>query len=59
MVAELAERLEPAALAPLLGLVSRLCRAAGMAWLWTTTDAALAHAFSDRVLRMEEGRLKE
>lgn len=58
VVDELAERLEPAALPPLLGLVSRLCRAAGMAWLWTTTDAALAQAFSDRVLEMEDGRLK-
>jgi len=59
VVDELAERLEPAALAPLLGLVSRLCRAAGMAWLWTTTEARLAHAFSDRVLELNGGSLKE
>jgi len=58
VVDELAERLEPAALPPLLGRLSRLCRAAGMAWVWTTTETALAHTFSDRVLEMEAGGLK-
>ena len=59
VVDELAERLEPAAVPPLLGLVSRLCRAAGRAWLWTTTDAELARAFADRVLEMDGGQVKE
>ena len=57
VVDELAERLEPAAVRPLLALISRLCRAAGRAWLWTTTDAELAGEYADRVLEMEAGRL--
>ena len=59
VVDELTERLEPAAVRPLLALIARLCRAAGRAWLWTTTDAALADAFSDRVLALQDGKLKE
>jgi peptide/nickel transport system ATP-binding protein len=59
VVDELAERLEPAAVRPLLALVSRLCRAAGRAWLWTTTDAALANDYSDRVLELKDGKLQE
>jgi peptide/nickel transport system ATP-binding protein len=54
---ELAERLEPSGVRPLLALVAQLCRAAGMAWVWATTDAALANEFADRVLRLEDGRL--
>jgi len=49
---ELAERLEPGGVRPLLALVSGLCRAAGMAWLWTTRDAALARQYSDRIVEM-------
>ena len=57
MVDELAERLEPAAARPLLAHLSVLCRAAGRAWVWTTTDAALAREFADRVVHLEAGRL--
>ena len=56
---ELTERLEPAALRPLLALVARWCRAAGRAWLWTTTSAALADEFADRVLVLDGGQLTE
>ena len=59
VVDELAERLEPAAVRPLLALVSRLCRADGRAWLWTTTDADLAGEYADRVLEMEGGQVKD
>jgi ABC-type iron transport system FetAB ATPase subunit len=43
-------------------MVARACRApraprARVAWLWTTSDRALAHAFADRVLRLEDGQL--
>ena len=54
---EIAERLEPSGVRPLLALVAQLCRVAGMAWVWTTTDAALAGAYADRVLTLEGGRL--
>ena len=56
---ELTERLEPAAARPLLETVARACRAshARIAWLWTTSDEALARAFADRVLRFENGQL--
>lgn len=57
VVDELTERLEPAAARPLLARLSKLCRAAGRAWVWTTTDAALAREFADRVLTLAEGRL--
>jgi len=56
---ELTERLEPAALRPLLTLVARWCRSAGRAWLWTTTSAALAAEFADRVLLLDGGQLIE
>jgi ABC-type glutathione transport system ATPase component len=59
VVDELSERLEPAALPALLGLLSQLCRAAGSAWLWTTTSEALAHTYSERVLMLHDGRLEE
>jgi len=54
---ELVERLEPAAVGPLLRQLAEACRASGTAWLWTTSDPALAHAFASRVLRLENGRL--
>lgn len=56
---ELTDRLEPAAARPLLSAVARACRADGepIAWLWATTDRAAAHAFADRVLRLENGQL--
>lgn len=50
---ELPERLEPAAVRPLLALAARLCRAAGMAWVWTTRDAALARELADRVIELK------
>jgi peptide/nickel transport system ATP-binding protein len=56
---EMAERLEPASLRPLLALIAQQCRAAGMAWVWTTTDAALATAFADRVMLLAGATLKE
>ena len=59
VVDELAERLEPAAVRPLFTLVARLCRAAGCAWLWTTTDEDLASEFAERVLELRDGRLQE
>ena len=57
VVDELAERLEPSAVRPLLALVSRLCRAAGRAWVFTTTDASLAYEFAERVLELKDGSL--
>jgi ABC-type glutathione transport system ATPase component len=56
---ELTDRLEPSAAQPLLAMVARACRAPRerIAWLWTTSDRALAHAFADRVLRLEDGQL--
>ncbi|MGH2522141.1 MAG: ATP-binding cassette domain-containing protein [Anaerolineales bacterium] len=54
---ELTERLEPAAAQPLLERLARICRAGKIAWLWTTSDPRLAHAFADRVLRLENGQL--
>ncbi len=49
----LAERLEPAAVRPLLALVTAVCRAAGMAWVWTTRQPDLAADFADRVIVLE------
>lgn len=49
---ELPERLEPAAVRPLLVLAATLCRAAGMAWVWTTRDVALARELADRVIEL-------
>jgi peptide/nickel transport system ATP-binding protein len=49
---EPASRLEPSAAAPLLAAIAEACRSVGMAWLWTTTDAALARAFADRTFRL-------
>jgi peptide/nickel transport system ATP-binding protein len=57
VVDEMVERLEPSAVRPLLALVAQLCRSAGMAWLWTTTDAAHAREVADRVLTLDGGRL--
>lgn len=54
---EMVERLEPASVQPLLELVAHLCRAAGVAWVWTTADPTLARAFADRVLILEAGRV--
>jgi ABC-type glutathione transport system ATPase component len=54
---ELTEHLEPAAGVRLLELLSPLCRAENVAWLWSTSDPALAHRFADRVLRLENGAL--
>jgi ABC-type glutathione transport system ATPase component len=55
---EMADRLEPAAVRPLLQQVVQTCRAANTAWLWTTTQNDLAHEFADRVLLLENGRLR-
>lgn len=57
LVDELTERLEPAAIWPLLENLAQVCRAENLAWLWATTDLALAQRFADRVLRLEGGRL--
>jgi peptide/nickel transport system ATP-binding protein len=56
---ELTDRLEPSAAQPLLTMVTRACRAPRerIACLWSTSDRALAHAFADRVLRLEGGQL--
>jgi ABC-type glutathione transport system ATPase component len=54
---ELVERLEPAAIGPLLRQLAGACRASGTAWLWTTSDEGLAQTFATRVLRLESGRL--
>lgn len=56
---ELIERLEPAAARSLLEIVEHACRAmpGPAAWVWTTSNRELAQAFSDRVLRLENGRL--
>lgn len=54
---ELIEHLEPSAAGPLLGRLAALCRAEGITWLWTTSSAALAEAFSDRRLKLEGGQL--
>ncbi len=55
---DLTDFLEPAAAPPLVERLAALCRADGIAWLWTTADAALARRHSDRVLRLEAGRLQ-
>jgi ABC-type glutathione transport system ATPase component len=59
MCDELTDRLEPAAARPLLETVARACRSGHerIAWLWTTSDRALAHTFADRVLRFDDGQL--
>jgi peptide/nickel transport system ATP-binding protein len=56
---ELTDRLEPSAAQPLLAMVARACRASRgpIAWLWTTSDRALARAFADTVLLLEDGQL--
>ncbi len=54
---ELVDRLDPAAAEPLLETLSGLCRERQAAWLWTTSNAALARRFSDRVLVLEAGQL--
>ena len=58
IVDELADRLEPAAASPLLENLARVCRVENLAWLWATTDSALAHQFADRVLVLEGGRIR-
>jgi peptide/nickel transport system ATP-binding protein len=57
---ELIDRLEGAAAKPLLELVAHACRTLPepAAWVWTTSDEALARAFSDRVLYLNAGRLE-
>lgn len=54
----LTERLEPAATRALLTDVAAAYRAAGTAWLWTTSDLDLAAAFADRTYVIENGALK-
>ncbi len=54
----LTERLEPAATRALLADVAAVHRAAGTAWLWTTTDLDLAAAFADRTYVIENHRLQ-
>jgi ABC-type glutathione transport system ATPase component len=56
---DLIDRLEGAAVRPLLETVAHACRAMSepAAWVWTTADRELAQAFSDRVLCLENGRL--
>jgi ABC-type glutathione transport system ATPase component len=54
---EIIDHLEPAAAAPLLERLAALCRARALAWVWTTSDPALARRFADRVLLLEAGRL--
>jgi len=54
---ELTERLEPAAARSLLELASRAGRLINLGWLWTTSDPVLAHAFADRILYLQQGRL--
>jgi peptide/nickel transport system ATP-binding protein len=57
---DLIERLEPAAARPLLEMVAHACRVMPepAAWVWTTSDRELAQAFSDRVLYLENQRLR-
>lgn len=55
---EVVDHLEPAAAIPVLRHLAALCRAEGLAWLWTTRDAALAQRFADRVLHLEGGQLR-
>ena len=57
---QLIEQLEPAAARPLLEMVAHACRAMPepAAWVWTTSDRELAQAFSDRVLCLENARLR-
>ena len=57
IVDELVERLESAVALPLLENLARVCRAENLAWLWATSDSALAHQFADRVLLLEGGQL--
>ncbi len=54
----LTERLEPAATRALLASVAATYRAAGTAWLWTTSDVDLAAAFADRTYVIENRGLK-
>jgi ABC-type glutathione transport system ATPase component len=54
---EVIQHLEPAAAPPLLARTAALSREGRTAWLWTTTDLALAHQFADRVLRLDNGQL--
>lgn len=54
---ELIEHLEPSAATPLLASLSAECQTAGLTWLWTTADPELARRYSDRMLRLDAGRL--
>jgi peptide/nickel transport system ATP-binding protein len=54
---EVIDHLEPSAVAPLLEYLSTWCQAAGLTWLWTTSDLVLARRYSGRVLRLDHGRL--
>lgn len=56
---EVIDHLEPAAAVPLLECLSDLCRRSDLTWLWSTSNAALARRFSDRVLTLEGGRLHD
>ncbi len=55
---DLAGRLEPAAVRPLLDAIAAAFRGLNIAWLWTTTDLALARAFAGRIYVLENGRLR-
>lgn len=57
LVDELSDRLEPAAVWRLMENLAHLCRAENWAWLWATTNFALARQFAQRVLRLEGGQL--
>lgn len=54
---EVVDHLEPTAAIPLLERLSELCHRSALTWLWSTSNAALARRFSDRVLTLEGGRL--
>jgi ABC-type glutathione transport system ATPase component len=54
---ELADYLEPAAVAPLLTRLMGLCQAEGTACLWSTAEAGLARRFADRAYRLHNGQL--
>jgi len=56
---EVIQHLEPAVAPGLLGRISALSRERNTAWLWTTTNLALARRYADRVLVLKEGRLSE
>jgi ABC-type glutathione transport system ATPase component len=54
----LTERLEPGANRALLAGIAGAYRAAGTAWLWTTSDLDLAAEFADKTYVIENGALR-